>query len=55
MPLGSWVDARSLAKNSEMSVHILVKFLTQARKKGIVERKMLPNGYNRIHLWRRIA
>jgi hypothetical protein len=55
MPFGSWVDVRAISKDAQLSTCIMAKFLMQARRRGIVERRILPNGACRFHLWRRIA
>jgi hypothetical protein len=54
MPFGSWIDIRNLSKEAQLSIYILSRYLTQERRKGLVERKLLPNGYGKMHLWRRI-
>lgn len=55
MPFSSWVELRAFSKDAQLSPCIMSKFLMQARKKGIVEKKVVSNGAVRFHLWRRIA
>jgi hypothetical protein len=55
MPFGSWVDVRAVFKEAQLSACTMSKFLMQARKKGIVEKKVVSNGAVRFHLWRRNA
>ena len=55
MPFGTWFGVRAISKDAQLSTCIMSKFLMQARRKGIVERKTVSNGASRFHLWRRIG
>lgn len=55
MPFGSWVDMRAISKDAQLGICTMSKFLMEARRKRIVEKKVVSNGAGRFHLWRRIA
>jgi len=55
LPLGSWLDVRTISKNSRFSIGSTRAFLVQARREGKVERRIVKNGFSTLHIWRRVA
>ena len=55
MPVGSWIAVRTLAKNAQLGVQTMSRYLVQARKRGMVENKHVLVSNGRLHLWRRIV
>lgn len=54
MPLKLWVNVRELAKNADLSIHTMSRFLVRARRVGKVENKRVTVHLGRAHLWRRL-
>jgi hypothetical protein len=50
----AWMDVRAISKDAQLSTSAMAKFFLRARRKGIVERKIVVNGFSKLQLWRRI-
>ena len=54
MPWGFWIDVRTLAKGAGLSVRTMSRYLSQAKKRGLVDNKRVPLAFGRNYLWRRV-
>jgi hypothetical protein len=55
MPWGFWIDVRTLSKGAGLSVRTMSRYLSQAKKRGLVDNKRIALAFGRMHLCRRVA
>ncbi len=55
MPIGFWIDVRTLAKEAGLTVHAMSRFLIRAKKAGQVEYKRVPIRTQKFSLWKRLT
>jgi len=58
MPIGEWISIRELARQAGLPTLEMCRYLTEVKKKGLVEHKHVKvpvgeNGWRNTGLWRR--